>query len=227
MTLLELSSALSCDPSHLYRVMRVLVHLKIFKEKPTELGPKVHGEDVCSFATANPNHSKLINDAMACDARIAVPAVIERCLEVFKGLETIVGVGGGDGTTLRLLVETCPWIRGIDFDLPRVVSVAQESLRNCNLQGPIPDLNKIQKENSTSVASNAHGEKYRKPKPTNPKPFRFRTDVCETCCDQFLYPHAPLKEITLVRTPGARSTSKHHNVIQQQGKMSQPEDSER
>ncbi|CAN6719193.1 unnamed protein product [Malus baccata var. baccata] len=32
---------------------------------------------------------------------------------------------------------------------------------------------KIQKENSTSVASNAHGEKYRKPKPTNPKPFRF------------------------------------------------------
>ncbi|TQD96307.1 hypothetical protein C1H46_018073 [Malus baccata] len=138
--------------------MRVLVHLKIFKEKPTELGPKgyaqtplskrllksgensvaafillesnpvmlapwhglsarlqgnnnpsfeaMHGEDVWNFATANPDHSKLINDAMACDARVAVPAVIESCLEVFKGLETIVGVGGGDGTTLRLLVET-------------------------------------------------------------------------------------------------------------------------
>ncbi|XP_068311065.1 uncharacterized protein [Pyrus communis] len=27
--------------------------------------------------------------------------------------------------------------------------------------------------------------------------------------------HAPLKEITLVRTPGANSTSKHHNVIKQ------------
>ncbi|XP_048447706.1 acetylserotonin O-methyltransferase-like [Pyrus x bretschneideri] len=132
MTLLELSSALSCDPSHLYRVMRVLVHLKIFKEKPTELGPKgyaqtplskrllksgensmavlilfesspvllapwhglcarlrgnsnpsfeaVHGEDVWSFAAANPDHSKLINEAMACDARVAVPAVIESCL---------------------------------------------------------------------------------------------------------------------------------------------------
>ncbi|KAM1243627.1 hypothetical protein ACFX2G_035858 [Malus domestica] len=164
MTLLELLSALSCDPSRLYRVMRVLVHLKIFKEKPTELGPKgyaqtpsskrllksgensvaafillesspvmlaswhglMHGEDLWSFAAANPDHSKLINDAMACDARVAVPAVIESCLEVFKGLETIVGVGGGNGTTLRLLVETCPWIRGINFDLPYVVYVAQE-----------------------------------------------------------------------------------------------------
>ena len=78
----------------------------------------------------------------------------------------------------------------------------------------VNQVDKIQKENSTSVASNAHGEKYRKPKPTNPKPLRFRTDVCETYCDQFLYPHAPLKEITVVRTPGARSKSKHHNVIQ-------------
>ncbi|KAM1137084.1 hypothetical protein ACFX2B_034722 [Malus domestica] len=173
MTLLELSSALSCDPSRLYRVMRVLVHLKIFKEKPTELGPKgyaqkplskrllksgensvaafillesnpvmlaswhglMRGEDLWSFAAANPDHSKLINDAMACDARVDVPTVIESCLEVFKGLETIVGVGGGNGTTLCLLVETCPWIRGINFDLPYVVYVAQECDRIENVGG--------------------------------------------------------------------------------------------
>ncbi|KAI5315152.1 PREDICTED: (RS)-norcoclaurine [Prunus dulcis] len=192
MTLLELSSALRCDPSPLYRIMRVLVHLKIFKEKPaTQLGPKVyvqtplskrllksgknsmaafillesspvmlapwhglsariqgvnnpafkavHGEDVWSYAAANPNHSKLINEAMACDARVAVPAVLESCLEVFKGLETIVDVGGGDGTTLRLLVEACPWIRGINFDLPHVVSVAQECDRIENVGGDMFD----------------------------------------------------------------------------------------
>ncbi|KAH0978072.1 hypothetical protein GBA52_027791 [Prunus armeniaca] len=192
MTLLELSSALRCDPSPLYRIMRVLVHLKIFKEKPaTQLGPKVyaqtplskrllksgqnsmaalillesspvmlapwhglsariqgvsnpafeavHGEDVWSYAAANPNHSKLINEAMACDARVAVPAVLESCLEVFKGLETIVDVGGGDGTTLRLLVEACPWIRGVNFDLPHVVSVAQECDRIENVGGDMFD----------------------------------------------------------------------------------------
>ncbi|KAL6270893.1 hypothetical protein ACE6H2_027804 [Prunus campanulata] len=134
MTLLELSSALKCDPAPLYRIMRVLVHLKIFKEKPaTQLGPKVyaktplskrllksgensmaaiillesspvmlapwhglsariqgisnptfeavHGEDIWSYAAANPDHSKLINEALACDSRVAVPAVIESCLE--------------------------------------------------------------------------------------------------------------------------------------------------
>ncbi|RXI01302.1 hypothetical protein DVH24_001536 [Malus domestica] len=83
------------------------------------------------------------------------------------------------------------------------------SLRNCNLQGPIPDLstipnlgyakvnqaNKIQKENSTFVASNAHGEKYRKPKPTNLKPFRFRTDERRMFKEATLEKkaHAPLK----------------------------------
>ncbi|KAB2632621.1 LRR receptor-like serine/threonine-protein kinase [Pyrus ussuriensis x Pyrus communis] len=94
-----------------------------------------------------------------------------------------------------------------------------------NLQWPIPDFSripnlsypqvnqadKIQKENSTSVASNAHGE----PKPTNLKPFRFRTDergmFKEATSEKKV--HAPLKEIALVRTPGAKSTSKHQNVI--------------
>ncbi|KAK1412361.1 hypothetical protein QVD17_33550 [Tagetes erecta] len=83
-----------------------------------------HGDDVWAFAAANPEHSKLIDNAMACDARVAVGAMIEGCPEVFNGLRTVVDVGGGDGTALRLIVEACPWISGINFDLPHVVSVA-------------------------------------------------------------------------------------------------------
>ncbi|KAI3515224.1 hypothetical protein L1887_14013 [Cichorium endivia] len=83
-----------------------------------------HGDDVWRFAAANPSHSKLIDDAMACDARVAVGAVIQGCPEVFEGLTTVVDVGGGDGTALRLIVEACPWIKGINFDVPHVVSVA-------------------------------------------------------------------------------------------------------
>lgn len=83
-----------------------------------------HGDDVWGFAAANPEHSKLIDNAMACDARVAVGAMIEGCPEVFKGLRTLVDIGGGDGTALRLIVEACPWISGINFDLPHVVSVA-------------------------------------------------------------------------------------------------------
>lgn len=34
---------------------------------------------------------------MACEARIAAYAIIERCPEVFDGIETLVDVGGGNG----------------------------------------------------------------------------------------------------------------------------------
>nr|AWH62809.1 O-methyltransferase [Camptotheca acuminata] len=84
-----------------------------------------HGEDIWSYAAANPAHSKLINDAMACHARVAVKAIIEGCPEVLDGVSSLVDVGGGDGTTLRMLVKACPWIKGINLDLPHVVSAAE------------------------------------------------------------------------------------------------------
>nr|XP_043635184.1 acetylserotonin O-methyltransferase-like [Erigeron canadensis] len=83
-----------------------------------------HGDDVWGYAATNPGLSKLIDNAMACDARVAVGAVIEGCPEVFEGLNTVVDVGGGDGTALKLIVAACPWIEGINFDLPHVISVA-------------------------------------------------------------------------------------------------------
>ncbi|KAI3818933.1 hypothetical protein L1987_12755 [Smallanthus sonchifolius] len=187
-TLAELASKLGCSMPLLHRIMRFLIHYKIFQEKPVsetcfgytdkpvsetcvgyahtplsrlltthgkrsmasfvllesspvmlapwhKLSARVlgtedsafgaaHGDEVWGFAAANPGHSKLIDDAMACDARVAVGAVIEGCPEVFEELRTVVDVGGGDGTALRLIVEACPWISGVNFDLPHVVSVA-------------------------------------------------------------------------------------------------------
>ncbi|OMO91938.1 O-methyltransferase, family 2 [Corchorus olitorius] len=83
-----------------------------------------HGEDLWSYAETNPGHRKIFDEAMACDARLAVPAIIEGCPEVFDGVESLVDVGGGTGTALSILVKAFPWIRGINFDLPHVVDVA-------------------------------------------------------------------------------------------------------
>ncbi|KAJ9550384.1 hypothetical protein OSB04_014429 [Centaurea solstitialis] len=177
MTLAELTSKLGCNESLLYRIMRFLIHYKIFQEKPISetlvgytqtplsrlltrqgensmadmvlllnspfilapwhklsawlLGNKVFpfeaahdGKDFWGFIAANPNHGKLFNDGMACDARVAVAAVVEGCSEVFEGLKTVVDVGGGDGTALRAIVKAFPWIKGINYDLPHVVSMA-------------------------------------------------------------------------------------------------------
>ncbi|XVE67216.1 hypothetical protein DITRI_Ditri08aG0142400 [Diplodiscus trichospermus] len=176
MTLSELSTALGCEPSRLYRIMRFLVHNQIFKEltisqdsigyaltplsrrlvrrgeksmaafillenSPAMLAPwhglsalvldggnspfeATNGKDIWSYAETNPDHSKLFDEGMACDTRVAVPAIIEGCPEVFDGLGSLVDVGGGNGTALSMLVTAFPWIRGINFDLPHVVDVA-------------------------------------------------------------------------------------------------------
>ncbi|KAL5561266.1 hypothetical protein UlMin_031013 [Ulmus minor] len=83
-----------------------------------------HGKDVWSYLAANPAHNELLNQGMASVARMGILAVIDSCLDAFNGIRTIVDVGGGNGTTLGRLVKACPWIKGINFDLPHVVSDA-------------------------------------------------------------------------------------------------------
>ncbi|XP_023554121.1 xanthohumol 4'-O-methyltransferase-like [Cucurbita pepo subsp. pepo] len=73
-----------------------------------------HGKDMWSYAAANPT---------ACSARVmTVPALLEDCGEIFEGVECLVDVGGGNGTSLSMIVKACPWIKGINFDLPHVVA---------------------------------------------------------------------------------------------------------
>ncbi|KAL7257327.1 hypothetical protein ACSBR1_003602 [Camellia fascicularis] len=88
-----------------------------------------------SAHAANLSHSKLSNDAMACDARVSVPAMIDGCPNLLDGLDSLVDVGGGNGTTLRVLIKACPWIRGINFDLPHVVSEAADCVGDENVGG--------------------------------------------------------------------------------------------
>ncbi|PHT82897.1 hypothetical protein T459_11340 [Capsicum annuum] len=61
---------------------------------------------------------------MEWDARVAISMIINDFPEIFKGVNTMVDVGGGDGTTLRLLIKAFPWINRINYDLPHVASVA-------------------------------------------------------------------------------------------------------
>ncbi|TYI33907.1 hypothetical protein ES332_A04G167200v1 [Gossypium tomentosum] len=181
MPLSELATALRCEPSRLHRIMRLMVHDRIFKQEPInqhtvgfsstplsrrlikggeksmaafillmsgptclapwhslsarvlETGNNIspfevaNGKDLWSYTEANPDFSELLNNSMGCKARLTVQATIEGCPEVFDGVESLVDVGGGNGTALSLFVKAFPWIRGINFDLPHVVAVAEKS----------------------------------------------------------------------------------------------------
>ncbi|KAJ1439515.1 Winged helix-like DNA-binding domain superfamily [Sesbania bispinosa] len=85
---------------------------------------KAHGEDFWRYGATNIDHNNLFNEAMACDAKLVVPAIMKDCSEAFDGLRTLVDVGGGNGTTIHMLTKACPWIQGINFDLPHVINTA-------------------------------------------------------------------------------------------------------
>ncbi|KDP20353.1 hypothetical protein JCGZ_06876 [Jatropha curcas] len=98
-------------------------HVRLNGPTPFEAA---YGDHQWKYTAANPGHSNLFNDGMACNARNMVSNMVEKCIEVFDGVKTLVDVGGGNGTALRTLVKLCPWIQGINFDLPHVVDVAEE-----------------------------------------------------------------------------------------------------
>ncbi|KAK9286985.1 hypothetical protein L1049_015393 [Liquidambar formosana] len=84
-------------------------------------------------------------------------------------------------------------------------------------------LNKTLKDGLACVTTGAQGSKYRKPKPTNPKPFRLRTDergiLKEANMEKRFLLLTPVKETTTFpRFPSAKSQRKHDNDIQRNEK---------
>ena len=63
------------------------------------------GCDVWSYAEANIDLSQLINEAMACDGKLVVSAIVEGCSEAFDGVEIVVDAGGRNGTTMAMLIN--------------------------------------------------------------------------------------------------------------------------
>ncbi|MBA0877405.1 hypothetical protein Goshw_016309, partial [Gossypium schwendimanii] len=57
-----------------------------------------NGKDPWSYFKTNPDHSQLFNDAMGCDARLAVQATIEGCIPMDFDLPHLVAVAPKSGS---------------------------------------------------------------------------------------------------------------------------------
>ncbi|XP_020583648.1 caffeic acid 3-O-methyltransferase-like [Phalaenopsis equestris] len=84
---------------------------------------KAHGLTTYEFFAKNPTYSDVFNEAMASNGNI----VMEKMVEEYEGLKQVtelIDVGGGIGTSLKKIISKYPHIKGINFDLPHVVSEA-------------------------------------------------------------------------------------------------------
>lgn len=81
------------------------------------------GEDTWSDP-AYGNHMKAFTDAMEAHSRVTTSAIIANHPEVFKGIGSVVDVGGRHGMALGCLIRAFPSVRGLCFDLPEVVAKA-------------------------------------------------------------------------------------------------------
>ncbi|PKU61739.1 Tricetin 3',4',5'-O-trimethyltransferase [Dendrobium catenatum] len=84
---------------------------------------KAHGMTAFEYLRTDPRLNKVFNDGMSGHSSIFTNKLLE-IYEGFDGLASLVDVGGGVGATLGKITAKYAGIRGINFDLPHVISEA-------------------------------------------------------------------------------------------------------
>jgi hypothetical protein len=83
---------------------------------------RVYGESFFEYLGRRPDEAAQFNAAMTSSSTRSLPALL--AAYDFSDCSRIVDVGGGQGTTLRGILEQYPQVTGVLFDLPSVVAEA-------------------------------------------------------------------------------------------------------
>ncbi|KAI3900345.1 hypothetical protein MKW92_006940 [Papaver armeniacum] len=84
-----------------------------------------HGAKIFEYAATEPRMNQVFNDGMAVFSIVVFEAVF-RVYDGFLHMKELLDVGGGIGTSVSKIVAKYPSIRGVNFDLPHVISVAPQ-----------------------------------------------------------------------------------------------------
>ena len=85
---------------------------------------KCHGQDVFPYFAANPEASKIFDQAMTSLSNLAIKAVLEAY--DFSEIETLVDIAGGHGRLLTAILNANPSVNGVLFDMAHVIEGAKE-----------------------------------------------------------------------------------------------------
>lgn len=84
----------------------------------------VHGKGVFEMARERPELAAFLKSASASDTQLVGRVIVRECREAFKGVKSLVDVGGCTGTMAMIIAEAFPEIKCTVFDLPHVVAAA-------------------------------------------------------------------------------------------------------
>nr|AOS51484.1 caffeic acid 3-O-methyltransferase-like isoform X1 [Calamus jenkinsianus] len=84
---------------------------------------KAYGMTAFEYHGTDPRFNKVFNEGMKNHSVITTKKLLE-CYKGFEDVKVLVDVGGGIGATLAMITFKYPHIKGINFDLPHVISEA-------------------------------------------------------------------------------------------------------
>ncbi|CAH2048112.1 unnamed protein product [Thlaspi arvense] len=117
----SLASLFLVNLSEVY--FKTWTHLKDLVLEGKDAFVSAHGMRFFEYTGLNERFSEMFNQGMS----EASTLTMKKVLEVYKGFEdvnTLVDVGGGNGTVISLVISKYPHIKGINFDLASVIANA-------------------------------------------------------------------------------------------------------
>ncbi|KAG1334978.1 trans-resveratrol di-O-methyltransferase-like [Cocos nucifera] len=99
-----------------------------FKRKgstPLEVAYDV--KSVWDLTEQRPELNDKFNDAMSCETFWVMKTMVTEFPQFFRGLKSLVDVGGGTGASATMIAEAFPDVKCTVFDLPHVVAALPES----------------------------------------------------------------------------------------------------
>lgn len=87
---------------------------------------KAHGCELFEMTSKDDELNKNFNNGMNAVTRCLMREIIKGYKDGFSSITSLVDVGGGTGVAMSEIVKAYPHIKGINFDLPHVVSTAQK-----------------------------------------------------------------------------------------------------
>ena len=87
--------------------------------------------DLWQYRALHPEDAKTFDEAMANMTEAAVGPILGAY--DFSSFHTVVDVGGGDGSLLAAILEKYPGVKGVLFDMPRVIPKAQRRIEAAGL----------------------------------------------------------------------------------------------